>query len=253
MIFETNHIFEYNLFRQFEDSLCNELYSYSPFSLLELECNEEYNKEYNEEYSKYFNQQFRKEFTKEINEESNKQINNNTLIDDTQIDHSQIDNCKKRKRKRIITDSVLNGKPIKILKSKTVPSISTSTINSKSFILTIDTQTIRCLQLKTNEYIYNVIDIMTPLVSHKNNISRDLKNLDLNIEYVKCNKKNKYFKVTEMIKIFNKLRNINYKYIESDRPLKYDQSKINYMNRIEKIVTSNSNCQPTVQYEYNKK
>jgi hypothetical protein len=252
MIFESNHIFEYSLFRQFEDSLCNELYSYSSFSLLELEYNEEYNKEYNEEYSKYFNQQFREEFTKEINEESNKQINNNnTLIDNLQIDNLQIDNSKKRKRKRIITDSVLNGKPIKILKSKTVP--STSTINSKSFMLTIDTQTIRCLQLKTNEYIYNVIDIMTPLVSHKNNISRDLKNLDLNIEYVKCNKKNKYFKVSEMIKIFNKLRNINYKYIESDRPLKYDQSKINYMNRIEKIVTSNSNCQPTVQHEYNKK
>jgi len=247
MIFESNHIFEYSLFRQFEDSLCNELYSYSPFSLLELECNEEYSKEYNEEYSKYFNQQFREEFTKEINEESNKQINNNNTL----IDNLQIDNSKKRKRKRIITDSVLNGKPIKILKSKTVP--STSTINSKSFMLTIDTQTIRCLQLKTNEYIYNVIDIMTPLVSHKNNISRDLKNLDLNIEYVKCNKKNKYFKVSEIIKIFNKLRNINYKYIESDRPLKYDQSKINYMNRIEKIVTSNSNCQPTVQHEYSKK
>ena len=206
MLFESNHIFEYSLFRQFEDNLSNEIYTYSPFSIIDLHFDNDFSEECNKENS---NEQFN---NIEINEE--------------------INNKESNKRKRISTDGKLNSKRPKIVKNKCTTSSTTSTtstVSSKSYILSFGLQNIRCIQLNTNEYIYNVIDIMKPIVSHTNNISRDLKSLDLNIEYITYNKKSKYFNYSEIVKIFNKIRSTN-------KLLKYDQSKLNYMNEVEKSL-----------------
>ena len=202
MLFESNHIFEYSLFRQFEDNLTNEIYTYAPFSIINLDFNNNYN------------------------EELNKVINSKTEISETEISETYSSEIKvnetknsDKKRKRISTDGKLNSKRPKILKNKCTTTTSTTynttstinttctvnTISSKSYILSIGLQNIRCIQLNTNEYIYNVIDIMKPIVSHVNNVARDLKSLNLDIKFITYNKKSKYFNYSEIVKIFNKI------------------------------------------------
>jgi hypothetical protein len=216
MLFESNHIYDYSLFQQFEDNLTNEIYTYTPFSIINLD----FNNNYNEELNNVIN-----------NKTENSEIENN----ETENSETKVSETKNsdKKRKIISTDGKLNNKRPKILKNKNISTTATvsatTTISSKSYILSFGSQNIRCIQLNTNEYIYNVIDIMKPIVSHVNNVARDLKSLNLDIEYIIYNKKSKYFNCSEIVKIFNKIRSTN-------KLLKYDLSKINYMNEVEKSL-----------------
>ncbi len=216
MLFESNHIYDYSLFQQFEDNLTNEIYTYTPFSIINLD----FNNNYNEELNNVIN-----------NKTENSEIENNeTYSSETKVNETKNSD---KKRKIISTDSKLNNKRPKILKNKNISTTATvsatTTISSKSYILSFGSQNIRCIQLNTNEYIYNVIDIMKPIVSHVNNVARDLKSLNLDIKYITYNKKSKYFNCSEIVKIFNKIRSTN-------KLLKYDLSKINYMNEVEKSL-----------------